>query len=111
MGANYNFKCNKCGYKALTTGGHDFGMVAVTDTYICTDCKRIIDVTVGEYGKTFTKEEILIKKKNDPDLHFFVCPACGSDKNLIKWDENIRPCPKCDGEMKKENKGPVLMWD
>ncbi len=112
MGTWYTFKCNKCGYEVQTSGGHACGFLDVVDTYICEACKEIVDVSVGEYGKTFPKEEIISKKiKSAYDLDFYVCPECGSDKNLIKWNNSKRPCPRCDGKMEKDADGEIVMWD
>ena len=111
MGTKYNFKCNKCGYSVVTSGGHDFGMMAVTNTYICKNCKKIVDVIVGEYGVTLTKEAAIDKKKkNEIDLNFYSCPECGSDKHLINWDITKRVCPKCDGYM-NEDLSVKILWD
>ena len=106
------YRCNKCGYQVSASGGHDFGMMAVTDTYICTSCEEIVDVTVGEQGNTFTKEDIQsgmnkILEASD----FYKCPLCGSDKYLVLWDNNLRPCPKCDGKMEKVSDEGVAFWD
>ena len=96
----------------MSSGGHDYGMLAVKDTYICKSCKKIVDVTVGEYGVTYTKEDILVKKKNkETDLDFYMCPECGSDINLVKWNKRKRPCPKCDGKMEKDVYGVTMLWD
>jgi hypothetical protein len=63
----------------MTSGGHDYGMLAVTDTYICSTCKKIVNVTVGEYGKTYNIGEALQKKNNsETDLNFYTSPDCGS---------------------------------
>ena len=106
------FKCNKCGYQVMSSGGHDYGMLAVTDTYLCKSCKEIVDVCVGESGETYSKEEVLLKKsKSETDLDFYICPKCGSDKNLVKWNKSKRPCPKCDGKMEKDTNGEIIMWD
>jgi len=47
MGTAYTFKCNKCDYEVLTSGGLDLGMIAVVDTYISKSCKEIVDVGIG----------------------------------------------------------------
>jgi len=112
MGTTYSLKCNKCGYQVLTSAGHDYGMVAVTDTYICKTCKAMVDVMVGEYGVTYSKEEAQSKKgKSGADLKFYICPDCNSGANLEIWDPKEKPCPKCDGKMGKDKHGMVAMWD
>ena len=111
MGTRFSYKCNNCDYKVMISAGHDFGMVAVTNTYICKSCKEIVDVAVGEYGKTFTKEEVNLKKRSKLDLAFYRCPECGSDKHLVKWNSKKRPCPRCDGKMEKDLNGEMILWD
>jgi hypothetical protein len=112
MGILFTYKCNKCDYKVQTSGKHDYGMFAVTDTYICKSCNNIVDVCVGEYGNTYTKEEVLEKKnKSETDFDFYVCPDCSSYKNLVKWSKIKRPCPKCDGKMEKDSNGEIILWD
>lgn len=111
MGTSFTYKCNKCDYQVLTSGQLDFGMIAVVDTFICKSCKAIVDVTVGEYGKVFTKKEVALKLiKSENDLDFYCCPDCGSEKKLVKWNNKIRPCPCCDGEM-AEDSGDFILWD
>jgi ribosomal protein L37AE/L43A len=96
----------------MSSGGYDNWMLAVTDTYICKSCKKIVDVNVGEYGVKYTKEEVLDKKKrNETGLDFYLCPEYGSNENLVKWSIRSRPCPKCDGKMKKDIYGDTVLWD
>lgn len=112
MGTSFTYKCNKCSYKVLTSGKLDYGMLAVVDTYVCNACRAIVDVFIGENGKTFTKEEIVLKKiKSENDLDFYKCPECSSDTNLLKWNIRKRPCPKCDGKMDKDINGEIILWD
>jgi len=111
MGTQYMFKCIKCGYQVTSSGGKDYGMLAVVDTYICQSCKEIVDVCVGEYGETYNKEDLPAKKMSGFDLDFYKCPICHSDKNLVRWNKTKRPCPKCDGMMGKDANGIIMMWD
>jgi DNA-directed RNA polymerase subunit RPC12/RpoP len=112
MGTRYTFRCNKCRYEVKTPGGHDLGMLAVTDPYICKNCKKIVDVTVGEKGVTYSKEDIFIKKANkETVLDFYLCPECRSDLDLVKWDTTKRPCPRCDGKMMKDANALTMLWD
>jgi len=99
MGKKYAFKCNKCGFKAQASGKHDFRMHTVTDVYICTSCQIIVGVNAEEEGKAETEEVVLME--DEPDLDFWICPECGGDANLVKWNENKHPCPECDGEMRR----------
>jgi len=111
MGTRYLFKCKKCGYQVMSSGGKDYGMLAVVDTYVCKSCKEIVDVCIGEYGETYKKGEVQIKKRSSFDLDFYKCPECGSDNNLVRWNKIKRPCPKCDGQMVKDIAGEIIMWD
>ena len=111
MGTWYTFKCNKCGYQVTSSGGKDYGMLAVVDTYVCKSCEEIVDVCIGEYGETYKKEEAQIKKRTSFNLNFYQCPECGSDKNLAKWNKTKRPCPKCDGKMEKHAQNEIILWD
>jgi peptide subunit release factor 1 (eRF1) len=111
MGTRYAFKCNKCRYEVMTSVGKNYGMLVVVDTYICKSCKSIVDVCVGEYGQTYSKEEAILKKeKSTFDLGFYNCPDCGSAVDLVKWNKWKRPCPKCDGKMEKNAKSEVMCW-
>ena len=47
------FKCNKCGYQVISSGGRDCGFLAVVDSYVCKSCEKIVDVCIGEYGQAF----------------------------------------------------------
>lgn len=96
----------------MTSAGHAYGMIAVTDTYICKSCREIVDVLVGEYGETFTKEDIQEKvNKGESDLHYYVCPICHSDKQLEKWSKEGKPCPRCDGKMGITSRVNFISWD
>ena len=113
MGSLYTFKCNKCNYSVQTSGEHDVGMVAVTNTYVCNSCKEIVDVLIGLHGETFLKEEIRIKKEQDRSLdgvEFYRCPQCGSD-NITEWDTQGKSCPKCHGNMSIDENGEIILWD
>ena len=112
MGTWHVYRCNKCNYEVQTSGGHDCGFFAVTDTYICNSCKAVVDVAVGEYGITYSKEEALMQKERSLiEMDFYICPDCGSDKYLIEWDQKIKPCPKCGETMSIDANGGMAMWD
>ena len=85
MGIKYTFRCSKCGYEVLTTAGNNYGMFVVVDTYICKSCSNIVNVCVGEYGQTYSKEESVRQKdKSAIDIEFFVC----------EWHRNSLPVLK-----------------
>lgn len=112
MGHVKTYGCNHCSYSVLTSAGLDWGMFAVTDTYICRSCIDLVEVTVGKYGKVIKKQDIPKATANDEfDITYYVCPKCGSDKHLIKWSVKNRPCPKCTGRMFEDPEGESMLWD
>ena len=48
MGRLSEFGCEQCGYQAEVSGGEDAGWLILTQTMTCLNCKRVVDVTVGE---------------------------------------------------------------
>jgi hypothetical protein len=96
MGVTYDFKCTSCGYLAQVSGGTDFGMMALTETMICTNCIGLVDV-------------IIEARPHSQDLNEYIglCPNCSTD-NVIKWSQD-QPCPKCSGIMERGDN--VVFWD
>lgn len=106
MGSRYQFKCTKCDYTAHSSGNRDCGFFAVVQPYICNDCKEVIDVQIGEFGKVIPPEKLNEEQKKD----YYRCYDC-KGTNLTLWDPHNRLCPKCGGKMKKDSDEPVLLWD
>ncbi len=78
------YKCEGCGYTlAANPKGKDMVMMGETETFLCPDCKEIVDV-VYPYGEKPEK---------------VVCPDCGGDQ-IQKWNPIKGKCPKCGGNMK-----------
>jgi hypothetical protein len=100
MGRLYEFGCEKCGYQAEVSGGEDAGWLIVTRTMTCLDCKRVVDVVVGESHPGSLGSDIHILGRY---------PRCRS-KQVIPWGKS-RPCPKCGGVMKKLDTGRVCYWN
>ena len=112
MGESFTYECIKCDYSVMTSAGLDYGMLAVVETHICLNCRIIVDICVGEYGKVYSREELdMHPEKNNPDMDYYKCPMCGDDSALVKWDKRKRPCPRCDGGMDRDPKGESLLWD
>ena len=93
MATYYEYKCKGCGYAVnANPKGHDMIMSGELYSYLCEDCKEIVDISCP-HGKKPEK---------------IACPKCGSEK-LLKWKPKTGKCPKCGGEM--ERTGMVLMLD
>jgi ribosomal protein L37AE/L43A len=109
MGQKLTYKCKKCGYSTMTSAGLDWGFLAVVETHICLNCKEVVDVLVGEQGKVFEKGKD--KKAQFGSLKdFYTCPECRGTA-IEKWDADIRPCPKCDGRLEKDESAGEMLWD
>jgi len=102
MGEKFNFTCPGCGHTALVSGGRDMGMMAVVRTMTCEDCKELIDVRIGRYGKDGPTGD----PNCDKDLD--ICPVCRGH-NVCPWPSR-HPCPQCGGAMTKDDDATIL-WD
>ena len=112
MGTKLTLKCNKCGYNAISSAGRDYGLSAITDTYVCRSCRNIVDVYIGENGKVFDMmKDLLGKIESDSGIDFFSCPECGTGTHLESWDIENRSCPRCGGKMKQDTNDVVMNWD
>ena len=68
MATFFEYKCKGCGYTVKANPkGKDMVMMGEIHSYLCQDCKEIVEV-LYEYGKKHEK---------------IVCPECGSD-HLLK---------------------------
>ena len=113
----YTFKCNKCDYDVESSGNLYHGFFGSVCPYICNDCNIVTDALVGIQGMEYPKEWIE-NPKGDEVLdfvsemkdRFYTCEECGG-KNLTLWNPKWRKCPKCDGRMKLDKDGMVIMWD
>jgi DNA-directed RNA polymerase subunit RPC12/RpoP len=97
MGTSYTFNCTNCGYEVEFSGQKDFGMLAVVEPYIFNDCRQVVDVSIGEYGKEILPED----SSEDQEKDYYRCDHCGG-KNITKQNIRIKPCPKCRSRMKKD---------
>jgi len=108
MGALRTYKCNKCGYSALVSGGRDRGFIVFTNTLICLGCKEIVDVIVDMEKSTQINN---ISDNSESSDYLYRCPLCNKKSNLVPWDSKQRPCPKCNGKMEVDEEGEFLDWD
>ena len=93
MGRLFEYKCKSCGYTVnANPKGHDTIMSGDLYTYLCEDCKEVVDV-LYPYGEKPKK---------------IICPECGSE-NLKKWNPIKGRCPKCGKKMKET--GVIMMVD
>ena len=51
MGQWYLFKCPSCHYETECSDGPDRGMYAAVEPMICTDCKEVYNVAIGEFDR------------------------------------------------------------
>lgn len=104
MGSTYSYKCITCKYQVAVSGGKDRGFEIFTETKVCPDCKKVLDVGMDVVGDM--KSAKVIKRnlaKAEPR-----CPECGSFR-IKTW--KVHDCPKCGGKMKRNTGGPVYLWD
>ena len=112
MGTWYTFECPSCGYSAVVSGGRDWGMAAVVQTMVCSDCKDVVDVIIGEEGEVYpriqsdSKEQDLYPAKIFPSDSFYVCPNC-KNANMTNWENHT--FPKCQEIMVKTD--DEILWD
>jgi DNA-directed RNA polymerase subunit RPC12/RpoP len=112
MGKTSTYKCTKCNYSVSTSTGPDLGMIAVVEAHTCGKCNNIVDVTVGKFGKVYSKEELAMHpERNKPGFYDYKCPKCGDGSELVKWDNKKRPCPQCNGKLNIDLDGKSVLWD
>jgi hypothetical protein len=103
MGTAFEFVCPGCGYRAIVSGGRDVGMSAVVRTMTCADCVELVDVLIGHWGQDGPTGN------PDYDKNLDICPEC-SRANVRPWPSH-HPCPRCSGQMIKDEDSGLLMWD
>ena len=105
MGTTYLFTCPQCAYRAKCSDRRDCGMVTVIHPFVCLDCRRLMDVQIGENGRVYDRDALPSGREHD----FYRCGRCGS-ANIRKWNIVRRTCPRCGGKMTKSS-GFVMQWD
>ncbi|MEP0813740.1 MAG: hypothetical protein HRF49_03625 [bacterium] len=100
MGSVNLFECKSCGYGCEVGGGKDRGFLAVTQTFKCEECLELFDGCVGTI--LVDGENPQLKKRR---------PRCpNSAKHRITPWNHPSPCPKCGGDMER-NEEYLVMWD
>ena len=82
------------------------GMFAVVQPYICNDCRVVIDVKIGEYGKVIPPEKLDEEQKKS----YYRCYECNGT-NLTLWSSKCRQYPQCGGRMQQDSDIPYILWD
>lgn len=101
MGTLYSFECPGCGYSAEVSGGRDVGMDTVVQTATCANCRELVDVVIGWWGKDGPSGAPNL------DCRLWRCPIC-EGMALDPWSDE-RPCPQCALSMEQGNM--TSMWD
>lgn len=85
----------KCGYKADVFGEKQKDFNGTFETHVCLNCRILIDCNT---------EDSILNGNFEAEVKFeSVEPKCLScDTNdVIKWDSDLKICPKCNGEMEQ----------
>jgi hypothetical protein len=93
MGTLHSLECSNCDYSAQGSAGEDAGFAGVVETMVCRTEDELVDVLTWSSGYDSTRVGI--------------CPGCDGI-NLLKWDPDLRPCPKCGSPMTIASIG---IWD
>lgn len=101
MGALFTFTCPGCAYEAGVSGRKDRGMLSVVETRVCSECRIVVDVLIGAYGRE--------GETGDPEMdrRLGLCPECSAPLST-PWPES-RPCPKCGQSMMPGD--DHILWD
>ena len=112
MGQAITCTCNSCNYWVLTSGDHDVGMKAVTDHYICYPRNETVGLQTGEQGFRYNQEVPPANRSGlESDTDFYVCSEFSSDTDLVVWDTDMKPCPRCDDQMVLHTDMEMIMWE
>ena len=100
MGSLVQYDCTNpaCGFSVQFSAGEGEGFRIKVRSMTCLDCRELVDVVIGERGKTF-----------EPDPVESQCPECGSKKLKTFYPGRTR-CPKCRSRL-KENQQFLGNWD
>ncbi len=102
MGMTRGFTCPNCEYSAEVAGGRTFGFLAVVETIVCHDCKKLYDATANEEAPDVPGDILTYE-----GLTGIRCPK--SEKhNFTTWKDPWL-CPKCETPMEED--GIPLLWD
>jgi len=98
VGTKYFVKCGQCKYNGYFSCGKDAGETVITMTVICTECKKLYDVTTAV---SETVDNPLFKTVP------VVCPR--SSTHRVRAWRSPGPCPKCGNTIRRGELS--LLWD
>ena len=122
MGRTYVFDCEKCGYRAVVSGGLAKGLEVVAQTISCIDCRSLRDVVIAlkvpvDESPTTSGpplEEVINRLQSHDrgplrwDRFELVC-AVDSDHKVREWHQPDK-CPVC-GAFLEPSGLPYAVWD
>ena len=141
MGFRRGYACPGCNYKVITSAGPDRGRKFSTNTFVCKECKVIVDKALAQSTDTPTpsyldglnefimgvmEEHDGVKPNNNKDNTFKTKPVKtpkGRKKQgeniclecesteLELWDYKNMPCPKCGAKLIPDPDGIRMDWD
>lgn len=141
MGFRRGYVCTGCNYKVITSAGPDRGRSFATNTFVCRECKVIVDralvgstVTpapsyldgLNEFIIEVMEEHDGVKPKINEDHALKTKPAktrkgkkkqgeniCPTCESieLELWDNKNKPCPKCETKLIPDPDGIRMNWD
>ena len=83
MATYKEYQCKHCNYTVdANPDGHDLTMMGESYSFLCKDCREIVNILTFPLGKKAEK---------------VICPECGSE-NLTLWNPVSGKCPRCGGE-------------
>jgi hypothetical protein len=100
MGDRYEHVCDSCGYRATVSGAPDAGMVAITETMVCSSCRQVVDVLVARHERDGTEPPVAPR-----------CPRCEAGAGSLRSWRTGGACPRCPGAMSIDPGGAFVMWD
>ena len=103
MGSAAEYRCPKCGYSKMVSGGRSCGFYVIVETISCRDCQELFDAEADEKPGDLKPSEMWGKQK----LAGIRCP--NSDSHEFTYWKPPWPCPVCDEPMIAD--GDVIRWD
>ena len=103
MGQMRKYRCPSCRYAETDAGGRSCGMIAVIETILCRDCRRLYDAIAEETPDEALQEDGRVRG----NLTGIRCPV-SENHSFIRWRKPW-PCPRCNTQMVASKL--ALNWD